>query len=258
MLHSRDINVSFDSDSHAVRVDRGDTLHSVASHALHLMQRELPNLDQLVVTIGSGLVDMVGYTNPGSTDKWHKKLLCNLRTTDNLIELQLQSDIPSFITGADLTSASGTGLDWASHEQLRLENCLNLYQVLKVGVEASSADILAALQRSMNVLRTSGTAVEHLAIHYSCAHDVLGNEDLRMLYDGACRPGYSDCSKLFTDTESRLTVSSFDSADMYRQLTKIWKAKECHAVKLLVTDVGSPANTIAAVMAKLLSCLSLG
>ena len=87
---------------------------------------------------------MVGYTNPGSTDKWHQKLLCNLRDTDNLIELQLQSDTPPFVTGADLTSAPGTGLDWASGEQLRLDNCLNLYQVLKVGVEASSADILAA------------------------------------------------------------------------------------------------------------------
>ena len=106
----------------------------------------------------------------------------------------------------------------------------------------------------MNALRTSGTAADHLAIHYSCAHDVLGNEALRTLYDGACRLGSSDCSKLFTDTESRLTVNSFDSGAIYSQLTKIWKAKECHAVKLLVTDLGSPASTIAAVMAKLLSC----
>ena len=106
----------------------------------------------------------------------------------------------------------------------------------------------------MNVLRTSGAAVEHLAIHYSCAHDVLGNEDLRVLYDGACRLGYPDCSKLFSETESRLAVNSFNNADMYRQLTKIWKAKGCHAVKLLVTDLGSPASTIAMVMAKLLGC----
>ena len=136
-FHSRDIHVSFDSDSRAVRVGREDTLHSVASTAFHVMQRELPNLDQLVVTVGSGIVDMVGYTNPGSTDKWHKKLLCNLRPSDNLIELQLQSVIPSFITGADLTSAAGSGMDWVSNEQLRLERCLNLYQVLNVRVEAS-------------------------------------------------------------------------------------------------------------------------
>ena len=54
-FHSRDIHVSFDSDSRVVRVGRGDTLHSVASRALYIMQRELPNLDQLVVTIGSGI-----------------------------------------------------------------------------------------------------------------------------------------------------------------------------------------------------------
>jgi hypothetical protein len=58
-FHDRDIHVSFDSDSRAVRVGGADTLHSVASTAFHVMQRELPNLDQLLVTIGSGIVDMV-------------------------------------------------------------------------------------------------------------------------------------------------------------------------------------------------------
>ena len=91
----------------------------------------------------------------------------------------------------------------------------------------------------MNVLRTSGTAVEHLAIHYSCAHDVLGNEDLRVLYDGACRLGYPDCSKLFSETESRLTVNSFNNADMYRQLTQIWEAKGC-----LPTRVAKPRKIL--------------
>jgi hypothetical protein len=49
-------------------------------------------------------------------------------------------------------------------------------------------------------------------------------------------------------------VLSFTSEAVYDRLMRIWEAKECHAIKLLVSDMGSPAGTIAVVMTRLLSC----
>ena len=97
-------------------------------------------------------------------------------------------------------------------------------QVLNVRVEASPADILAAMQRSMAALRTSGAATEQLAIYYRGAYEIIGDAALRMLYDTASLLGSPDCSKLFTDIESRLTVKSFYSEGIYNQLTKVWEA----------------------------------
>jgi hypothetical protein len=142
-------------------------------------------------------------------------------------------------------------MDETDTEWHRLEGCTNPYQTLRVEVNASSSAILAAYHHRLGMLQNSGTANEHLMQYYQGAMGVIGDPGIRALYDSASQAGVPDCAKFFTDTESRLPVTAYHSPLMYRQLTSIWQKKQCHVFKVLVNDLGSPAGTLAVVLAEL-------
>ena len=213
-----------------------DTLQTIVLRALELLNVLTPPLAHMTVSFGP---------SPSSletcTDQWDAFFLLYIDPSDTCVVIETRSVSPPRSPDSYTRET----------EHLRLVDCTNLYQILKVSAGGSSSDIHSAYHYRLAVLKDSDDLSGYLKRQYAAAYGVIGEPSLRKEYDAACNAGVPDCANLFTASESSLSVISYRNLAVYFPLTRAWGALKCRAFKVAVPDRGSPAGTIAAVLTAL-------
>ena len=250
-IPARSVSIVYRDETRSIRVCDTDTLNTVVTRAFDHMHGQRPPYALTTVSVGTDRLNMEGYIGLGEVGRWDTPLLAAMNITDTFLELhhQASSTNPNYTSG--VSGARDEFTDDTGRELLRLERSLNPYSILNVPLDAGCTEILTAYQRLMLTTRDPGVANEHLAPHYQSAYDIIGDPALRVMYDALSLTGQTDCSQIFTSSESKLLVRSSQCSETSHQLKSIWRAKQCHALKVLVTDMGSHAGTLAVVLAEL-------